>query len=46
MQQFYDFKVEKIKNLSSEEKKLRKKSFFLEKFAIFFQENIDFPIRK
>ena len=29
MQQFYDFKVEKIKNLSSEEKKLRKKNLEL-----------------
>ena len=29
MQQFYDFKIEKIKNLSSEEKKLRKKNLEL-----------------
>jgi Fe-S cluster assembly protein SufD len=29
MQQFYDFKIEKIKNLSTEEKKLRKKNLEL-----------------
>jgi len=27
-------------------KKIKKKELFLEKFAIFFQENIDFLIRK
>jgi probable rRNA maturation factor len=27
-------------------KKLRKKSFFLKKFVIFFQENIEFPNKK